>query len=180
MTRAEIVHWVAESLQPFKIVKERGFQCLMKTGWPGYYIPSGMTVSWDVRLTFGRTWEWITQMLQVPWQQWKKKDGLLTHLQDYSGSISFVTNAWTSPNHYAYVALTTHFENQGQPITIVLDIVEVAKVSELLSWHSWDWPELRWVAHRHPSCQSICRIAWAILHWWEDIVGNLRQCIKQW
>ena len=60
----------------------------------------------------------------------------MTHLQDYGGSISFATDAWTSPNHYAYVALTAHFENQGQPIAIVLDIVEVAKVSELLSWHS--------------------------------------------
>ena len=47
-----------------------------------------------------------------------------------------MTDAWTSPNHYAYVTLTAYFENQGQPIAIVLDIVEVAKVSELLSWHS--------------------------------------------
>jgi hypothetical protein len=30
-TRAEIVKWVAESLRPFEIVKDQGFQCLMKT-----------------------------------------------------------------------------------------------------------------------------------------------------
>ncbi|KAG1724562.1 uncharacterized protein EDB91DRAFT_1239965 [Suillus paluster] len=39
-TQAELVHWVAESLRPFNIVKDRGFQCLMKTGRPEYYIPS--------------------------------------------------------------------------------------------------------------------------------------------
>ena len=61
-----------------------------------------------------------------------ERDILLIHLQDYSGSISFVTDAWMSPNHYVYVALTAHLENQGQPIAIVLDIMEVAKVSELL------------------------------------------------
>jgi hypothetical protein len=46
--RAEIVHWVAESVQPFEIVKDRGFHSLMKTGRPGYYIPSPSTVSRDV------------------------------------------------------------------------------------------------------------------------------------
>jgi hypothetical protein len=52
----------------------------------------------------------------------------LIYAQEYDGDISFATDAWTSPNHYAYVALTAHFETKGQPITIVLDVVEVAKV----------------------------------------------------
>ncbi|KAF8235491.1 hypothetical protein L208DRAFT_1206324, partial [Tricholoma matsutake] len=47
--------------------------------------------------------------------------------QEYDGDISFATDAWTSPNHYAYVAVTAHFETQGHPITIVLDVVEVPK-----------------------------------------------------
>ena len=38
--RAEIVHWVAEDLQPYSIVGDHGFQSLMKTGRPTYYIPS--------------------------------------------------------------------------------------------------------------------------------------------
>ena len=38
--RAEIVCWVSESLQLFSIVEDRGFQSLMKTGRPAYYIPS--------------------------------------------------------------------------------------------------------------------------------------------
>jgi len=40
-----------------------------------------------------------------------------------------MTDAWTSPNHYAYVAITAHLEVNGEPITIVLDVVEVPKVS---------------------------------------------------
>ncbi|KAG2084071.1 uncharacterized protein F5147DRAFT_748844 [Suillus discolor] len=39
-TKAEIVRWVCESARPFDIVKDRGFQSLMKTGRPEYYLPS--------------------------------------------------------------------------------------------------------------------------------------------
>ncbi len=53
--RVEIVWWVTENLRPFSIVSDRGFQCLMKTGRPGYYIPSPSTVSRDVKLVFARS-----------------------------------------------------------------------------------------------------------------------------
>lgn len=49
---AEIVHWVAESKRPFKIVNDHGFQSLMKTGRPEYHIPSPETVSRDVKRVF--------------------------------------------------------------------------------------------------------------------------------
>ena len=62
---AEIVRWVAESMRPFKIVKDRGFQCLMKTGRPGYYIPSPETVSRDTKKVFVRCRKRIAKMLQV-------------------------------------------------------------------------------------------------------------------
>jgi hypothetical protein len=52
---------------------------------------------------------------------------LLTYLQEHKGALSFVTDAWTSPNHKAFVAVTVHFENNGVPICMLLDIVEVAK-----------------------------------------------------
>ena len=48
-TRTEIVRWVAESQRPFKIVCDCGFCCLMKTGRPGYFIPSPKTVSRDAK-----------------------------------------------------------------------------------------------------------------------------------
>ena len=49
-------------------------------------------------------------------------------MQDYKGKINFATDAWTSPNHYAYVALTAHLELKGEPLSIVLDVVKVPKV----------------------------------------------------
>ena len=41
--------------------------------------------------------------------------------------MSYATDAWTSPNHQAYVAITVHMEHDGEPISMLLDIVEVAK-----------------------------------------------------
>jgi hypothetical protein len=62
---AEIVRWVSESMRPFSIVKDRGFQSLMKTGRPEYYIPSPETVSRDVKKVFVCCRERIAKMLQV-------------------------------------------------------------------------------------------------------------------
>jgi len=36
-------------------------------------------------------------------------------------------DVWTSPNHRAYVAVTVHFEHEGVPISMLLDLVEVAQ-----------------------------------------------------
>jgi hypothetical protein len=41
--------------------------------------------------------------------------------------LSFATDAWTSPNNKAYVAVSVHFESNGVPISMLLDIVEVAR-----------------------------------------------------
>ena len=41
--------------------------------------------------------------------------------------MSFATDAWTLPNQRAYVAITVHLERNGEPISMLLDIVEVAK-----------------------------------------------------
>jgi hypothetical protein len=108
-SRAEIVRWIAESKRPFSIVSDRGFQSLMKTGRPEYYIPSPVTVSRDVKMVFANTRKRIAKMLQ-----------------EHDGALNFATDAWTSPNHKAYVAVTVHFEHDGKPISMVLDLVEVA------------------------------------------------------
>jgi hypothetical protein len=59
------VRWVAESEIPFKIVEDHGFQKLMKTGRPEYYIPSVTTVSRDVKKVFVNVCKWMANMLQV-------------------------------------------------------------------------------------------------------------------
>jgi hypothetical protein len=40
--------------------------------------------------------------------------------------LSFATDAWTSPNHKASVAVTVHFKDNGILTCMLLDIVEVA------------------------------------------------------
>ncbi|PPQ84663.1 hypothetical protein CVT26_004180 [Gymnopilus dilepis] len=108
--KAEIVRWLSESVRPFKTVEDRGFKCLMKTGRPELYLPSASTVSRDVKLVFARTRERIAKMLQ-----------------EYNGRLNFATDAWTSPNHRTYVAVTVHMELNGEMISMVLDVVEVAE-----------------------------------------------------
>ena len=126
--RAEIVHWVLESNRPFKIVEDRGFLNLMKTGQPGYYIPLATTVSQDVKLVFGRTRERIAKVLKVLLAHQKERKEL-TIYQEYDGLINLITDCWTSPNHIAYMALISQFEVKGVHITIVLDVVELPKAS---------------------------------------------------
>ena len=50
-------------------------------------------------------------------------------LQD-EGDLHFCTNAWTSPNHKAFIGITIHFQKDGQPMSLVLDVIEVARVSD--------------------------------------------------
>jgi hypothetical protein len=107
--RAEIVRWVSESKRPFNIVNDRGFQCLMKTGRPEYYIPSPSTVSQDVKQVFVNVRKHIAKMLQ-----------------EHDGDLNFATDAWTSPNHKVFVAVTVHFEIDGVPMSMLLDLKEVA------------------------------------------------------
>ncbi|KAH7903433.1 hypothetical protein BJ138DRAFT_976062, partial [Hygrophoropsis aurantiaca] len=80
------------------------------TGRPEYYIPSSSTVSRDVKLVFARTRQRIARMLQ-----------------QYEGELNFATDAWTSTNHKAFVAVSVHLEHDGKPVAMILDIVEVAK-----------------------------------------------------
>ncbi len=47
--------------------------------------------------------------------------------QEHDGALSFGTDAWTSPNFKAYVAVTVHFEHNGEPTCLLLDVVEVAQ-----------------------------------------------------
>ncbi|KAG2028835.1 hypothetical protein BDR03DRAFT_882586 [Suillus americanus] len=90
--------------------RDRAFQSLMKTGRPEYYIPSPSTVSRDVRQVFVRT-----------------RQRVATMLQEYDGKINFTTDGWSSPNHRALVAFSAHFEHEGEPLSIPLDVVEVGK-----------------------------------------------------
>ena len=57
----------------------------------------------------------------------KKLFYLAIWIQEYDGRLNFATDAWTSPNHKAFVALTVHLEHEGKPLSMLLDIFEVPK-----------------------------------------------------
>jgi len=46
-------------------------------------------------------------------------------LQEHEGKLNFTTDAWTSSNHKAFVAVTVHFKLNGKPVCMMLDLVEV-------------------------------------------------------
>lgn len=92
------------------IVKDRGFLKLMKTGRPDIYIPAPETVLHNVKIIFMQCRQRISKLLQ-----------------EYRGLLSFGTDVWTSLNHKPYMAVTVHFEQNKKPLSMLLDIVEVAR-----------------------------------------------------
>ena len=47
--------------------------------------------------------------------------------QEHDGSLNFATDAWTSPNHRAYIGVMVHFEVKGEKVAMLLDLIEVAE-----------------------------------------------------
>ena len=122
----EIVKWVSQSMRPFSIVEDEGFKTLMKTGRPNHYIPKRRTVARDVRYVFKKTKKRIAKILRVSVILPKNDIDLTQTYQEHQGALSFATDAWTSPNHTPYVAITVHMEEKGVPVSLLLDIVRVA------------------------------------------------------
>jgi hypothetical protein len=108
---AHIVRWVTESNRALRIVEDREFRELMLTGRPSASLPSHHTVSRDVRASFN-----------------KCRQRISTLLKEHPGMLHFTTDAWTSPNHRAFVAWTVHLEHEGHLLAFLLDIVEVLEV----------------------------------------------------
>jgi hypothetical protein len=49
-------------------------------------------------------------------------------LRNYPGRINFTMDAWSSPNHHAFIAFCVHLEHDGELLSFLLDIVKVAEV----------------------------------------------------
>jgi len=47
--------------------------------------------------------------------------------EEYEAELNFATDVWTSPNHKMFIAVTVHFKNNGEPMCVLLDLVEVAE-----------------------------------------------------
>ena len=46
--------------------------------------------------------------------------------QELDRDINLLTDAWTSLNHKAYIAIAVHFQVKGKMVSMLLDIIEVA------------------------------------------------------
>ena len=44
-----------------------------------------------------------------------------------NNQLNFAMDAWTSPNHKAFVEFTVHFMHEETPISMLLNLVEVTK-----------------------------------------------------
>ncbi|KAJ3571478.1 hypothetical protein NP233_g3729 [Leucocoprinus birnbaumii] len=108
--RADIVRWVCESKRPFEVVNDKGFHRLMKRGRPHHYVPSATTVHRDLRVTFIRGRQIVSRLL-------RKNEGRL----------HFGTDAWTSPNHRAFVGVEFQREVEGTIESCSLDLLEVPR-----------------------------------------------------
>ncbi|KAI0291919.1 hypothetical protein B0F90DRAFT_1604841, partial [Multifurca ochricompacta] len=80
-------------------------------GRPGTSLPTPMTVVHDVKLSFEKCQAHINKILK-----------------EHSGHVHFATDAWTSPNHHAFVAWTVHLHHEGHLLAFVLDITEVPEI----------------------------------------------------
>ncbi|KAH8088944.1 hypothetical protein BXZ70DRAFT_899408, partial [Cristinia sonorae] len=97
------------SLRPFETVSDEEYIFMMKTGRPELYIPSPSTVSRDLRRMFVNVRVKIARMIQA-----------------YEGRVSFSSDCWTAPiTSVPYMGVLAHFEQNGVPFCLPLDLVEV-------------------------------------------------------
>ena len=109
------------------IVEDPQFVFLMKTGCPGYRLPSAKTVARDVKHVFIEMHQQISKMLKVITTHLILYPSHHPHPQKVECALNIVMDSWMSPNSHAFVAVTVHYEEGGIPRTLLLDIVECAE-----------------------------------------------------
>ncbi|KAJ7488459.1 hypothetical protein B0H11DRAFT_1720432, partial [Mycena galericulata] len=134
LTVTHRAHTDAEArTRPPNIVNDRGFRTLMTAGRPNLHLPSARTISRDIQASFMKCKATIDKLLQVCSCYLRKwYFCALMAVQNHPGQLSFATDAWTSPNHRAFVAWTVHLHHEGTPLCFLLDIIEVPEVSCIL------------------------------------------------
>jgi len=112
---AHLVKWITENNRPANIINDRELRALLTAGRPNIELPSNNTIFRDVKASFE-----------------KCRDRIAKLLQEHPGRLHFATDAWTSPNHRAFVAWTVHLEYEGEMLSFLLDIFELPEVRHRL------------------------------------------------
>jgi len=121
------VKWVAEKRWPFMIVEDPKFIFLMKTGHPGYHLPSAATVARDIKHVFVEMHQRISKILKVILTYLFPYPSHHPHPQKVECVLNIAMDSWTSLNSHAFVTVTVHYEEGGIPRTLLLDIMECAE-----------------------------------------------------
>ena len=108
---AHLVKWITENNRPANIINDRELRELLTAGRPSVDLPSNKTISRDINASFEKCRARITKLL---WE--------------HPGRLHFATDAWTSPNHRAFVVWTVHLEYEGSMLCFLLDIFELPEV----------------------------------------------------
>jgi hypothetical protein len=115
---AHLVRWITENNRPINIINDRELRELLTAGRPSIDLPGNHTISRDIYASFEKCKERVAKLLQ-----------------DHPGRLHFATDAWTSPNHRAFVAWTVHLEYEGEMLSFLLDIAELPEVSTYIYNH---------------------------------------------
>jgi hypothetical protein len=86
-------------MHPFKMAGDSGFQCLMKTCRPNYYMPFAQTVSYDVKKIFTCCQKWIVNMLHACVMLISHGQGRKIIIPRNNRALNFATDRQTSLNH---------------------------------------------------------------------------------
>ncbi|KAF5355384.1 hypothetical protein D9757_014613 [Collybiopsis confluens] len=113
--RVVTARWVAEvhRPRPFRVVADCCYCWLQKEGRPDRYVPSRETVAHDVMKLYSGTCAKLAEKLQ-----------------DYPGLLPIALDTWTSPNHHAFMSVTTSWprkqaDGKEELFTTLLDFVEL-------------------------------------------------------
>ena len=110
---AHLVKWLTENNRPINIINDRELQNLLTAGHPSIQLPTNPVILNDIHASFEKCRERIAKLLR-----------------EHPGHLHFATDAWTSPNHRAFVAWTVHLEYEGEMLAFLLDIVELPEVRQ--------------------------------------------------
>jgi hypothetical protein len=124
--RARLVKWITENNRPANIVNDDELHNLLSAGCPHITIPLSSTVRHEIKASFEKCHERVSQLLRV-------RSDSCNVMQDHPGCLHFVTDVWTSLNYQAFVVWTVHLQHQGDVLAFLLNIIEVPEVSYFFS-----------------------------------------------
>jgi hypothetical protein len=115
---------MADSLRTPYMVKDRVLHTLLKTGRPGFEVPSESTIYRDIPAVFEGCRTKVGNLLKVSLDVRRRLSDSPV-CQEHDGYLNFATDAWTSTNNRPYLCFTVHFEHNGTPVSFVLDFAEL-------------------------------------------------------